>query len=316
MRLHHEPVLRDRAVEYWASPSARRVVDGTSGRAGHSLSLLGDRPEVRLIALDRDPEAAAFVERRLSGFGGRAEVVNASYAELPSLLETRGGPVDGLLLDLGLSSPQLDDPERGFSFRHAGALDLRFDRARGEAAAVWIARVEPEELARVLREYGEVPQAGRVARAIIAARDTAPLETTTQLADVVRALPRRPGEKPEKNLARVFQAVRIAVNGELDELDTILAALPGVLAPGGRAVILSYHSLEDRRVKHAFLEGARDCHCPPELPACACGGGHAWLKILTRKPVTATAEEIERNPRARSVRMRVAERIASRRESS
>jgi len=307
--LHHEPVQRDRAVELWASPTARRLVDGTVGRAGHSLALLGARPDVSLLALDRDPVAVEFVSRRLSGFGERTEVVHASYAELPALLAERGGPVDGILLDLGVSSPQIDDAARGFSFRQEGPLDLRFDRTRGESAADWLAHVEPAVLERALAELGEVPNARAVTRALVEARATAPIDTTEKLAAAVRgASRRRPGETPDKALARVFQAVRIVVNDELGQLDRFLAELPGMLAPGGRIVILAYHSLEDRRVKRAFQQAAADCTCPPELPVCACGGGHAWLTILTKKPWTATPEEIRANPRARSVRLRAAER--------
>jgi 16S rRNA (cytosine1402-N4)-methyltransferase len=316
VKLHHDPVLRDRTVELWASPKARRVVDGTAGRAGHSLSLLGLRPDVSLLALDRDEEAAGIAARRLSGFGARAEAVHASYADLPALLAERGGPVDGILLDLGVSSPQLDDPARGFSFRADGPLDLRFDRTHGATAADWLAGVDERTLTETLRDWGEVPGAHRVARALIRARESAPLDTTLRLRDALGSgsAARRPGEPRDKTLARVFQALRIAVNDELGELDRFLRGLRGMLAPGGRIVILSYHSLEDRAVKGAFRRGATDCFCPPELPACACGGGHAWLNVLTRKPLTASPEEVRRNPRARSAKLRAAERIPARGE--
>lgn len=316
MKLHHDPVLRDSAVELWASATARQVVDGTVGRAGHSLALLGARPEIRLLALDRDPEAARFVQRRLSGFGTRAEVVRASYADLPGLLPDRGGPADGILLDLGVSSPQIDDPARGFSFRRDAPLDLRFDPGDGEPASDWLARVGPATLARTLREFGDVPNAGRVARSILAAREESPIETTGDLRAAVRGAARRPGESADKTLSRVFQALRVAVNDEMDHLDRFLSGLRDVLAPGGRAVILSYQSDEDRRVKRAFQAAAADCICPPELPVCACGGGRAWLRILTKKPLTASAGEVARNPRARSVKMRAAERILSKEETS
>ncbi|MGQ0722580.1 MAG: 16S rRNA (cytosine(1402)-N(4))-methyltransferase RsmH [Candidatus Eiseniibacteriota bacterium] len=310
MKLHHEPVLRDLTVGLWASPRAKRVVDGTAGRAGHSLSLLGLRSDVQLLALDRDPEAVDAAGRRLSGFGARAEVVHASFADLPALLAERGGPVDGVLLDLGVSSPQIDDPERGFSFRSDAPLDLRYDRGSGRSAAEWLAEVGAEELESALREWGEVPHARAVTRALLAARERESIDTTAALARAVMPAAGRPGEPRDKSLARVFQAVRIAVNDELGELDRFLAGLPDVLAPGGRVVVLSYHSLEDRRVKHAFQDAARDCICPSELPMCACGGARAWLEVLTRKPVGASPEEIRANPRARSVRLRAAERIA------
>jgi 16S rRNA (cytosine1402-N4)-methyltransferase len=315
VKLHHDPVLRDQTVELWASPTAGRVVDGTVGRAGHSLSLLGIRSDLSLLALDRDPEAAELAARRLSGFGSRAEAVNASYADLPDLLAERGGPVDGILLDLGVSSPQIDDPARGFSFRTDGPLDLRFDRSHGATAAEWLAAVDERTLTETLREWGEVPGAHRVARTLVRAREETPLDTTLRLAEAIGArAARHPGEPRDKTLARVFQALRIAVNDELGELDRFLRALRGMLAPGGRIVILSFHSLEDRAVKRAFQRASTDCHCPPELPVCACGGGHAWLNVLTRKPLTASPEEVRRNPRARSVKLRAAERIPARGE--
>ena len=313
--LHHEPVLRDRVVELWAPPAAERVVDGTVGRAGHSLSLLGARPDVQLLALDRDREAVEFVDRRFTGFGERAEVEHASYAELPRVLAERGwADVDGILLDLGVSSPQLDDPDRGFSTRFDGPLDLRFDRTSGPTAAEWIAGVEPEELTRALREFGEEPRARRVAAAILEARGDDPILTTGRLREVVEGVAGRGREPSSKSLARVFQAIRIAVNEELAQLDHFLEVLPSLLAPGGRIAIISFQSLEDRRVKQAFREAARDCVCPPDLPTCACGGGRAWLSVLTRRPLTASDAEIAMNPRARSARLRVAERVRTREE--
>lgn len=310
MRLHHVPVLRDRAVEYWATAGARRLVDGTVGRAGHSLSLLGRRDDVRLLAIDRDGDAVDFVRRRFAGFGDRARVVHGSYADLGEHLRDWGGdPVDGILLDLGVSSPQIDDPLRGFSTRADGPLDLRFDRTQGESAAEWLARVEVAELAHVLREFGEEPRPGAVARAILSRRDSDGMRTTSQLTAAIANVAGRRGDPPPRAAARVFQALRIRVNDELGELDRFLAGLRANLAPEGRVVIISFHSLEDRRVKQAFRDASRDCVCPPELPACACGGGHAWLEVLTRRPITATPDEVRENPRARSAKLRVARRI-------
>ncbi len=312
MRLHHIPVLRDRVVELWTPTTARRVVDGTVGRAGHSLALLGARDDVRLLALDRDPEAVEFVTRRFAGFGERAVCVRGSFGDLEQLLEAwGGGPVDGILLDLGVSSPQIDDPDRGFSTRADGPLDLRFDRSRGESAAQWLARIDAEALARVLREYGEEPRPRRTAAAIVEARDEGLMETTAHLRKAISGVAGRRGDHPSKSAARVFQAIRIAVNGELDELERLLEALPRVVAPGGRIAIISFHSLEDRMVKHAFRAAGRDCVCPPELPMCACGGGKAWLRVITKRPITADLAEQASNPRARSAKLRVAERIES-----
>jgi 16S rRNA (cytosine1402-N4)-methyltransferase len=321
MKLHHEPVLASRVLEWWASPSAERLVDGTVGRAGHSLMLLSERPEVKLLCVDRDLEAVEAARRRLEGFGDRAKVVHGSFAELPRLLSTweTGGakahtPVDGILLDLGVSSPQIDDPSRGFSLRSEGPLDFRFDQSRGESAADWIEHADPEELAKVLREYGEVPSARRVAGAILEARQVERLSTTASLRRAVEGALVRRGEPLEKSLARVFQAIRIRVNDELGELQKFLAALPSLLAPEGRVAIISFHSLEDRLVKHAFREAARDCVCPKEIPICMCGGGKAWLRVLTPRAVRATQDEIARNPRARSAKLRVAERTRARGE--
>jgi 16S rRNA (cytosine1402-N4)-methyltransferase len=297
-------------VEYWATAGARRLVDGTAGRAGHSLTLLGERDDVRLLAIDRDPDAVEFVQRRFAGFGDRATAVHGSYADLAEHLAAwGGGPVDGILLDLGVSSPQIDDASRGFSTRHDGPLDLRFDRSRGESAVGWLADADVETLVRALRDFGEEPRPTAVARAILEARDAGNLDTTGQLVRAIERVAGRRGDPPARAAARVFQALRIAVNGELAELDRFLAALPDLLAPDGRIVIISFHSLEDRRVKNAFRAAARDCVCPPEFPACACGGNRAWLELLTRRPVTATPDEIAANPRARSAKLRAARRI-------
>ncbi len=310
MRLHHVPVLIERALELWAPATARRVVDGTVGRAGHSLALLGARDDLRLMAIDRDPTAVEFVDRRFAGFGDRAVCVQGSYGDLERLLEAwGGGPVDGILLDLGVSSPQIDDPSRGFSTRHEGPLDLRFDRTRGESAAEWLAGVELDRLVRVLSEYGEEPRPRRAARAILAARDADELETTTQLLVAIRGAAGRPGEPLPKSAARVFQAIRIAVNAELAELERFLEALPRLLAPGGRVAIISFHSLEDRLVKRALRESARDCICPSEMPICGCGGDRAKVKVLTKRPMVASAAEVAENPRARSAKLRAAERL-------
>jgi 16S rRNA (cytosine1402-N4)-methyltransferase len=300
-------------VDLWVTPWARRVVDGTVGRAGHSLSVLGFRDDVHLLAVDADPEAVDSVSRRVAGFGNRAQVVHGSYADLPEHIAAwGGGPVDGILLDLGASSPQFDDPTRGFTYRLDVPLDLRYDPTHGAPASDWLAEVEPDELERVLRELGEEPRARAVARAIVAARGTGPIDTTGRLRAAIEEVCGRPGEPAAKSLARVFQAIRITVNRELEALDRVLARLPECLAEGGRIVVLAYHSLEDRRVKHAFREAARDCICPPEFPLCVCGGANAWLSVLTPRPIRASAAEIARNPRSRSVRLRAAERLPDR----
>jgi 16S rRNA (cytosine1402-N4)-methyltransferase len=310
VRLHHEPVLRETAVELWVLPNAKRVVDGTVGRAGHALALLNARADVELLALDRDPEAVDACARRFAGFGARAHVVHGTYADLPRHLGDIGWEAaDGILLDLGVSSPQLDDPSRGFSTRHEGPLDLRFDPTDGESAADYLARASVGEIEETLRTLGEEPHARRVARAIDRARSENPIATTQELASAVESAAGRPGEPRAKSLSRVFQALRLRVNGELDALERFLADLPRTLALGGRVVVISFHSLEDRRVKEAFAAAARDCICPPEIPACVCGGGRAWLRPLTKRPIVADAAELARNPRARSAKLRAAERV-------
>ena len=217
MRLPHEPVLRDEALDLWAAPLARRIVDGTAGRAGHSLALLGARHDVRLLAIDRDPEAVAFVERRFAGFGDRTRIVHGSYADLPHhLAEWGGGPADGILLDLGVSSPQLDDPARGFTYRQDVPLDLRYDPHSGIPASEWLATVEPGDLARALRELGEEPRWREVARVLVAARGNGPIATTGRLRELVQGIAGRSGEPAAKSLARIFQALRLAVNAELE----------------------------------------------------------------------------------------------------
>ncbi len=310
VRLHHEPVLQEAAVELWARPNAKRVVDGTVGRAGHALSLLNARADVELLALDRDPEAVDACARRFAGFGDRARVVHGSFADLPRHLGDAGwSAADGILLDLGVSSPQLDDPARGFSTRNNGPLDLRFDPSAGEPASAWLARASVEEIERTLRDLGEEPNARRVARAIDRSRAIAPITTTHELVAAIEGAAGRPGEPRGKSLSRVFQALRLRVNGELDALDRFLAALSTTLAIGGRAVVISFHSLEDRRVKETFTAAARECICPPELPVCACGGAQAWLRPLTKRPMVPDDAEVARNPRARSAKLRAAERI-------
>ncbi|MAF27305.1 MAG: 16S rRNA (cytosine(1402)-N(4))-methyltransferase [Gemmatimonadetes bacterium] len=316
MDFRHEPVLLDQAVDLWAAPSARRVVDGTVGHAGHSLELLRRRPDIHLLAVDRDPAAVEFVRRRFSGFGDRAQVVHGSYADLPRLAhEWAGGPVDGLLLDLGVSSPQIDDPGRGFSTRRDGPLDMRFDPTSGHSAREFLSELDPEALIRILRQFGEEPRAPRVARAILEARDRDAMETTTDLRRVLEGVAGRRPDGRSKSAARVFQALRIAVNDELGQLDCLLDGLQSVLAPGGRVAAISFHSLEDRRVKRAFRDAARACECPPESPLCRCGGDRAWLQVLTRRAVVASSSEREKNPRSRSAKLRAAERLPDAGES-
>jgi 16S rRNA (cytosine1402-N4)-methyltransferase len=295
----HVPVLCARVTELLVTDPAGTYVDGTLGGGGHSAALLA-RVTGPVVGIDRDPEAVAAAAARLAA--------HVNFRAVPGdwrqAWRTVDGPVQGVLLDVGLSSRQLDDAARGFAFRLDGPLDMRFDRTRGVNAAQWLERADAEKLARVLREYGELPRALRLAQALLAAR---PLTTTAALAAAAQAaLPA--GPRRDKELARVFQALRIAVNGELDGWDEALRAWLDKLAPGGRLAVIAYHSLEDRTVKAVFRDGTRGCICPPALAQCGCGR-RPWLRAITRGAEHADDAEIAANPRARSARLRVAEKV-------
>lgn len=294
-------------------------LDGTVGGGGHAEAILqASAPHGRLLAVDRDAEALAEAGRRLAPFGDRVQLLHTRFDALPARWEELGRPLfAGILLDLGVSSHQLDRPERGFSFGQAGPLDMRMDPSSGPSAAQLLAGIDEDELTALLRR-GEVPQARRLARALRAAQSGAGLASTADLARLVeesvggrarsgRGGGRGRGGRTHHPATLVFQALRLAVNEELDALDRFLAWLPAPLAPGGRVVILSYHSLEDRRVKRTFQELSRGCICPPRLPVCACGREPAG-RLLTRRGLHAAAAEVARNPRARSAVLRAWER--------
>lgn len=305
---YHVPVLLDEVLELLPAGSEGVTVDGTLGGGGHARALverLG--PSGSLLGLDRDPGALAACADLEASHPGRVRLVQASFGDLAEVLRRTGlGPASALLLDLGVSSRQLDEGARGFSFLRDGPLDMRMDTGTGPTAADLVNEAPPEELKRIFREFGEESRAGRVARAIVEERGRRPLVTTLDLARVVeKALGRTSGKHPG---TRVFQALRIAVNRELEALDRLLASLPEVLAPGGRVVVIAYHSLEDRRVKQALRAGAPRCICPPLAPRCTCGKP-GWLRVLTAKAVKPRRDEVEGNPRARSARLRAAERL-------
>lgn len=284
-----------------------RFIDGTVGAGGHAAALLAStEPDGLLLGIDRDPAALAFATRRLSRFGERFIPLLGSYADMDKAAPPLGfTAVDGILLDLGLSSRQLDDAQRGFSFLKEGPLDMRFDPRQGETAADLINNLSAEELAEIFRRYGEEPHSRRIARIVVAAR---PLHTTTGLAEVIERGIGRQGKPGRHPATRVFQALRIAVNDELAEVERGLRAALSLLKPGGRLAIISFHSLEDRLVKNFIRDAARDCICPPEQPVCTCGR-QPELKPVTRKAVKASADEIAANPRSRSARLRVAARM-------
>ncbi len=300
----HRPVLLEEVLEALDVRAAGRYVDATYGRGGHAAAVLACLgPAGRLLVLDRDPEAVAHARAHLGG-DPRVRVAQGSFAALAGLVAAQGwaGRVDGILMDLGVSSPQLDDPGRGFSFLRDGPLDMRMDPAAGESAADWLNRAPEREIARVIAEYGEERHARRIARAIVRAR---PLRRTAELAEVVaRAVPgREPGKHPA---TRTFQAIRIHVNRELEALRAGLAQAVEALAPGGRLVVISFHSLEDRIVKR-FLRGeARPAPPAPGLPP-----PRAPRLRLLGGPVRPGAAEVAANPRARSAVLRAAERLAA-----
>ena len=315
MKEGHLPVLAEEVLEMLAPRSGSLQIDATLGGGGHTERILeAAKPDGRLLGLDADPAAIDRVDRRLRPqFGDRLVLRQANFRELATVAPDAGfGAVDGCLFDLGLSSFQLADTERGFGFRAGGPLDMRFDASRGVPAAELLATLDAAELTALLRRYGEEPKAGRIARAIVDARHTAPVKTAEELAALIEQVSPRNPRQPRRThpATRVFQALRIAVNEELDALQEGLAAAVDLLRPGGRLVVLSYHSLEDRIVKRLFAAERRGCVCPPELPVCVCGR-NPRLRLLTRRSVTPTASEIEANPRARSARLRAAERLAA-----
>ncbi len=298
----HEPVLLEEALALLAPAPGRRYCDATVGYGGHARALLErSGPDGRVIGIDRDGDALAASRVALAALGDRVTLVHAPFGRVREVLdELAAVPVDGFLVDLGVSSPQLDRPERGFSFRRGdGPLDMRMDRASGETAGELLRRVDEDELGAILRDFGEERHARRIARAILRARDAGTLGSTGALAAVVARCV--PGYERRKDPAtRTFQALRIAVNRELEELDRFLVAAPSCLRPGGRLVVIAFHSLEDRIVKHRLREFA----------GAGRAAGEPSLRVLTKRPLEAGEAERSRNPRARSAKLRAAERIA------
>ncbi|MGH7893359.1 MAG: 16S rRNA (cytosine(1402)-N(4))-methyltransferase RsmH [Candidatus Binatia bacterium] len=301
----HVPVLVGPVVGGLRPRPGARLVDATIGLGGHAAALLAAAPDTRLLGIDRDPAALARARERLASDAERVLLREGSFAELGAHLAAIGWDgADAIVVDLGLSSMQLGDPSRGFSFRAAGPLDMRMGPGATRTAADVVGAWDERELARILREYGEEPRARAIARAIVRAR---PIASTTGLAEVVARVVGRgkPGHHPA---TRTFQAIRIAVNDELGALDALLAEGWRHLRPGGRLAILAYHSLEDRRVKTAFRRWVSSCTCPPELPRCVCGA-IARVRLVTPKAIRPDADEVARNPRARSARLRIVERL-------
>ena len=310
----HKPVLLREVIELLGIKPGMKILDATVGLGGHSRGMLeAAGGEGQVLGLDRDREALSEAGRRLAPYGDRVRLVRTRLSRFPAVLAEAGWEkVDAALLDAGMSSLQLDDPERGFGFLHDGPLDMRMGAEDGGESAEGLVNLASfARLRDLIREYGEDPQAGRIARAIVAARENAAITTTARLAEIVAAAyPAKWRATARQHPAtRTFQALRMAVNDELGELKEFLRAIPEYLAPGGRVAVISFHSLEDRLVKRAFRHEATDCLCPREQIVCVCGH-RARLRILTKKPVMAGEEEVRGNSRARSAKLRVAERFA------
>jgi 16S rRNA (cytosine1402-N4)-methyltransferase len=295
----HQTVLLEEAVSILRPGAGRVIVDGTLGGGGHSEALLEAGAQV--IGLDRDPRALAAATERLAKFGDRFRAVQGDFADLARLVAP---PVQGVLLDLGVSSPQLDEAERGFSFQADGPLDMRMGED-GPTAAELIESNSVFELEQILRDLGEERFAGRIARVL---KEAKPQTTLAAAQAVKNAVPRHAWPTKIHVATKTFQALRMAVNHELDSLDAALAALPAVLEKGGVAAVITFHSLEDRAVKRAFRDLEGHCVCPPGLPVCGCGAKGAF-QALTKKPITASDEEVAKNPRARSAHLRAVEKV-------
>lgn len=307
----HEPVLVREVLELLVPAPGELFVDGTLGGGGHArLILEATAPDGRLIAFDRDRSALEAAGQRLAVFSDRVVLCQGSFAGMVDRLHGLGvDRVDGVLLDLGVSSHQLDTSGRGFSFREDGPLDMRMDADAGRTAAELLAMTDEQELRRIFRDYGEERWAGRIAREIVRCRQQAPLTSTLQLAELVcRVVPG--GRRPQRihPATRVFQALRIAVNGELEALEAGLRAGLELLAPGGRMAVISFHSLEDRMVKQSFRQATAGCQCPPRLAVCVCGLKPRF-RLLTRRGLRAGDDEVQRNPRSRSAVLRGVQRL-------
>ena len=307
---HHISVLLKESIEALNIRPEGVYLDGTLGGAGHSAEIARRLSTGTLIGVDRDPKALAAAEERLAPWRDRVKLVHSNFRELDRILDSLGIPaVDGILLDLGVSSPQLDEADRGFSYMADAPLDMRMDPSDPLTAYEVVNSWPQEELRRILFAYGEERYAPLIAAAIVRRREQAPIESTLALVDVIRgAMPQKALREKQHPAKRSFQAIRIAVNDELGAVDAVMRRAIDRLKPGGRLAVITFHSLEDRIVKNAMAEAVRGCTCPPEFPVCVCGK-KPKLKLIARKPITAGEEELERNPRARSAKLRVAERL-------
>ena len=309
MEFIHKSVLLNECIEALNIRPDGTYVDGTLGRAGHSREIAQRLTTGRLICIDRDMAAIDAAKERLAPWMDRVTLVHSNFSELGDVLREAGiAGVDGMLFDLGVSSPQLDDASRGFSYMQDAPLDMRMDLTAPLSAYEIVNTWSGDELRRILYEYGEERYAPAIARAIVRTRENAPIRTTLELVDVIKsAMPSAALREKQHPAKRSFQAIRISVNGELDALPPMLKAASDMLNPGGRLAVITFHSLEDRIIKRAMRDLARGCTCPPEFPVCICGN-RPKMKVLTRKPIVSGEAELKENPRARSAKLRVAEK--------
>lgn len=310
MEYKHVPVLLNECIEGLNIRPDGVYIDGTLGRGGHSAAIAGRLETGRLIGIDRDSDAIREAGENLKEFGKRVTLVHGNFRDLNDILDGLNiKAADGMLFDLGVSSPQLDDIERGFSYMNDAPLDMRMDRDAKLTAWNVVNEWSEGELKRILFEYGEERYAPKIASAIVRRREKEKINTTLELADVIKAaMPPQALREKQHPAKRSFQAIRIAVNDELSAISDMLTAAADRLSPGGRLCVISFHSLEDRIVKNAIRSREKGCTCPPDFPVCVCGFVQT-LKTVTRKPITASPEEIEVNPRARSAKLRIAERL-------
>lgn len=301
----HFPVMLAECIEMLDIKPDGTYIDGTFGRGGHSAEIAKRIPDGRLICIDRDSSAIEYGKEKFSGFDN-VEFIKGDFCDIPLLVSEK---VDGILLDLGVSSPQLDEAERGFSYMADGPLDMRMDRESPLSAYEFVNKRSFEEIRRALSEYGEERYASKIASAIVRVREKKEIRTTFELVDIIKsAMPAAALREKQHPAKRSFQGIRIAVNDELGEIERFLEALPDMLRTGGRSVIITFHSLEDRLVKHAFRKAENPCMCPSNIPICVCGKKPTF-KVITNKPLLPTEEEVEKNPRSRSAKVRVAERL-------
>ena len=307
---HHVSVLLEECIEGLAIKPDGIYVDGTLGGAGHSSRIAAKLTTGRLIGIDRDNVALAAAAERLKPYEGRVTLVHANFCDMDEALQGLGiDKVDGILLDLGVSSPQLDDGQRGFSYMTDAPLDMRMNGEDVRDARQIVNTWSYEELKRILYDYGEERFAPRIAAAICRRREQAPIETTLELVDVIKgAMPASALREKQHPAKRSFQAIRIAVNDELGAVETVMKKAVPLLNPVGRLAVITFHSLEDRIVKNAMAEAAKGCTCPPSFPVCVCGK-KPQVRIVTRKPIVSGEEELERNPRARSAKLRICEKL-------